>query len=104
MIKTNGAEFKKFYSDPLWDNGSYHDDVVFKVNDVISDLEYIKDTDIIEFEGGFIVTEGEVTKDLEKVFLQWRKDQTNVIVAVQIPKDKLVDLQAFIKSISGEIL
>ena len=105
MIKTNGAEFKKFYSDPLWEDGCYHDDVLFKINGVESDIpEEIKDTDLIEFEGGFFMTGDDVSLDFEKIFLKWQKAQTDVIVAVQVPKDKLMDLQTFIKSISGEVL
>ena len=52
MVKTNGAEFKKFYSDPFWDNGCYHDDVAFKINGKVpsSDLNIpniIGDTDVV---------------------------------------------------------
>jgi hypothetical protein len=110
MIKTNGAEFKKFYNDPLvWVNECYHDDVAFKINGKtppfsLDMAEDIKDTDIIEFEGGFIVTGEEVTQDFGETFLVWQKAQTAVIVAVHIPKDKIADLQAFLKNISGEIL
>lgn len=107
MIKTNGAEFKKFYNDPLvWVNGCYHDDVAFKVNgvSVVNVTENLKDTDIIEIDGGFIVTDEDITEDFEKTFLVWQKAQTAVIVTVQIPKDKVADLKAFLKNISGEIL
>jgi len=109
MVKTNGAEFKKFYSDPFWDDGCYHDDVAFKINGKVPhpDLDIpniIGDTDVVEFEGGFIVMGDDSTFDFEKTFLNWKKEQTMVTVVVWVPRDKLVDLQAVVTDLQGEIL
>ena len=107
MIKTSGAEFRRFYNDPLWEEGCYHDDVAFKINGKSVeniDTDELMDTDIVEFEGGFVIDDKEDTLEFEDVFKSWKKKQTVAIVIAEIPKDKLPDLYIYIKSISGEIL
>ncbi|MDY0362672.1 MAG: hypothetical protein RBR08_14570 [Desulforegulaceae bacterium] len=107
--KISGYEFKKFYEDPIaWPDGCWHEEAVLKINGEKMDLniDFIKDTDEIEFIEGVVYTEDDVVSigTLEESFLKWRNAQDTVFVLVQVDKNLLDSVSAAIRNAGGTIL
>jgi len=108
MIKTTGAEFKRFYDDlEVWTDETYHDDVVLSVNDFGStehwDADLIKPADKIVIESGCMVYEGDKTRDICAVFKAWRKKQTVQVFSVEIPNNHIESFKKIVKTLKGRI-
>ncbi len=106
MIKTTGAEFKKFYNDKVyWKNSTWHTDGEFAVEgeyvDEDYDLNSFKDTDRITIYGGIVyfAEEEDESKSIEfeKYFRKWKKEQTEELVLVQIQKEDVDKLKTVLK-------
>lgn len=91
-IETTGKTFKFFYTDKEWWVGDcYHDDEVIYVNGVEThDLcsENIPDDSIVRIEGGEIIDHPRYEGfGLDDFFELWLKEQTNMTLLIQFPKE-----------------
>lgn len=110
-LKTNGCEFKAYYSDPVnWPDGAWHDDILILVDGIEvsngTDLTVIKDTAKVEIHAG-VVYSNENDHDpvsMETHFRRWRKRQEVRQVLVEIDPARLKELKVIIKSIGGKVL
>lgn len=108
MIKATGLEFKQFYNNKkVWADDAYHDDLELYINgsqwNGDTDLEVVGDTDKINIGSGVIVYQDGSYDDFCKIFRNWRKKQTTVILMVECPKEKAQILEAGIKGLGGRI-
>lgn len=115
MIKTTGAEFKRFYSDPeVWKDGYYHEEEEILVDgkecyDEFGcydlDLSAVADDARIEFQHGVILNkDNDPVTGFDTAFKKWKKKQTTVSFMVEAPKDKLEAIVAAIKADGGKVL
>jgi hypothetical protein len=110
MVKTNGAEFRRYYADPaFWPDGAYHDDAIVCVNgveEVDFDADAIPDAAVVSIEGGgvfgFAANDGD-PPSMEAHFKRWRKTQTTAVFTVECPKDKFDAVKAAIKAAGGKV-
>lgn len=121
-VKTTGAQFKRFYSDPaFWpDNngGTWHDEVNLIVDGIhsshIDDFDFatIPDHAHVTIDTGIVF--GATTPrgiglnpegvSLETYFRRWLKLQSTTTVLVQAPRDKLPAIEAAIQAAGGRVL
>lgn len=108
--KTTGAEWKRFYNDKTaWPEGFWHDDEIMTLNGEEPpedwDLGEVADTAALSILAGVVFNaEGDSVASLESHFKKWRKQQNTASVAVEIPKDKLDELKALVKTIGGKVV
>jgi len=114
--KTTGAEFKRWYTGPYWEgNGMWHEEEIITVNggevgELDSDLNSVEDTDVLTISGGIIYDDDAIpydpenSKDFEKEFRKWRKQQNFVILLVQVPKSFEGELRDYLKTLKGKVL
>jgi len=109
IIKTTGAELKKFWDcdDPtVWPNGSQVDGMYWELNGVEQsdvDIHELKDTDIVKFEG-VMLYDDERYSDLAGVMRKWRKAQNEVTLIVQLPTEQQAAFEEFLKGLKGRIV
>lgn len=110
-IKTTGAEWKKYYSDPLaWPDGAYHDYEELFADGVFSDgqfdLSEVSDNSRIEFSKGvFYRDENSEGVSLEAHFRKWLRAQTRcILVVVEIDIAKLDEFVIAAKVLGGKII
>ncbi|MPQ71466.1 hypothetical protein [Pseudomonas sp. MWU12-2323] len=107
-IKTTGAELKKFWSntDPqFWPKDSFIDGMWWEVNGVEKDdvdVELLADADLVLVEGAIVMEEDD--KDFASVLKKWRKAQTHVTLAIEIPTQHEEALVEFLKGVKGKII
>lgn len=110
--KTNGAEFKRFYSDatywPADDGETFHEGENVLVNGVeyIGEYDTMADDAAVTIDGGIIVGpefDGN-GPSFESYFKRWRKLQTTATLVVEIDRSKEDALRAAIKAAGGKIL
>jgi len=103
-VKTNGAEFKRFYNDPeFWpdDQGdTYHEDEVMVVNGkALDELEVsaLADTDAITLSGGVVYSPHWPRHDapsFETYFKRWRAKQREHYLVMKVDAAKLDAVKA----------
>lgn len=111
-IKTTGAEFKAWlaadwgHPDATWDD--YELDIDGKVHLEYDDAKIADDATVTIKSGTITIpapTTGRRRKDqtLDAVahFKTWREQQGLAICVARIPKDRLVEVHNFIKSVGG---
>lgn len=108
--KTTGAEFKKFYSDPVfWPDGVWHDDEVVLVDGVAQDdldPDMIPDASKVVIECGVVFLhddDGEGVA-LDTYFRRWLKVQTTRSLVVEVSAEKLDAVVAAIKAAGGKVI
>lgn len=107
-IKTNGAELKRFWANTdaqFWPENSYVDEMYWQVNgedmeDV--DVENLADTDVVVVEG--YIFYGQTPKDFTGVMKKWRKLESHVTLAVELPAEHEEAFKTFLKSLKGRII
>lgn len=108
MIKTLGAEFKRFYhDDQAWPDGAWHDDELLLVNGDVwtQEVTEIPDDAIVNLSGGAVYdlpNGGEPSMELH--FSRWRKRQTTTTILVECDLAKLDDVKAAVKAAGGRVL
>ena len=108
MIKTLGAEFKRFYDDETaWPDGAWHEDELLLVNgeEWTKGITEIPDNAIVNLSGGAVLglpNGGEPSLELH--FGRWRKRQTTTTILVECGLDKLDDVKASIKAAGGKVI
>ena len=110
MIKTTGAEFKAFYSDPKWwPEGVFHEEAEIIINgeqsDDDTDLYAISDDAKISLKNGFVTNEnGDDLGSFENFFRKWRNKQKTMIIVAKVSRDKLDDVISAIKAAGGRVV
>lgn len=107
-INTTGAEWKRFYADPIaWPDGSYHDDVLALVDgkhEEDADLGALKDHARIEIKSGYVMFGDGRDVDLVEHFSKWQSEQTMCSGAFTAPKEKMAEIHAAIVAAGGVVL
>lgn len=111
MIRTNGAEFKKFYSDAnYWKNGIYHEEELIEVDGVElnadDDFNEIPDTAHVRVSYGVVYADENNHNELcsfESYFRKWRKEQRTDCFVVKCTKESSDELKVLIKAHGGQI-
>lgn len=109
--KTNGAEFKRFYSDSaFWPDGAWHEDVTFLVDgqqaDDSVDMSAVADGAEVTIDGGIVLgaqPEGR-EPSVETHFKRWRKLQTTKTLVVEVDAAKLEAVLQAIKAAGGKVV
>lgn len=110
MIKTNGAEFRRYLvDDAAWPEGTWHDDEFITVDGVEwvweADIESIPDNAILSLTGGVVCgLPGDLMPSMESHFKKWRKSQTTTTILVECDLSKLGDVKAAVKVAGGKIV
>lgn len=109
MIKTTGAEYKRYLNDDaFWPEGVYHDDELLTVNNKEwtweADIESIEDSAVVRLNGGVVLSpSGKVIKNMESHFKSWRKNQKATTFIVECGLDRLDELKAAIEAAGGKV-
>lgn len=103
-VKTNGAEFKRFYNDTtIWpeDQGdTYHEDEVVVINGKAVDeldVSTLADTDALTLSGGVVYSPSwprHEAPSFETYFKRWRAKQREHYVVVKVDAAKLDAVKA----------
>ncbi len=110
MIKTSGAEFKRFYNDDkTWPEDSWHEGEWIVVNgeewDFMKEIDEIPDVAVVKLSGGVVRDLPDGTEpSLEAYFKRWKKRQTSMTIVVECDVSKLKDVKAAIKAAGGKVL
>lgn len=109
-VKTNGAEFKRYYSDPIaWPDGAWHDGAVITVDGKDDeehgiDLTAVVDGAAISIEGGEICDHPAGDISMETHFKRWRKAQATEAVVIEFDKSKRGEVVAAVKAAGGRVV
>ena len=108
MIKTNGAEFKRFYNDETaWPDGAWHEDELLLVNgdECEAGIDTIPDNAIVNLSGGavFGLPSG-AEPSMELHFKNWRRRQTATTILVECDLTKVDDVKAAVKAAGGKLM
>jgi hypothetical protein len=110
MIKTSGAEWKRFYTDPsVWKEGCWHEDETVDIDGLASDedLAIVADEAKVTLIGGVFFPSADGNPDemlsLELVFRSWRKRQTTVFLSVECSRDKEASIREAIEKAGGKV-
>ena len=106
-MKTTGAEWKRFYTDPIaWPDGAWHEEEEITIDgreppDDI-DLADVSDSASMTVSGGivFMSRNDDEGPTLELHFKRWRKAQKTVVLAIEVPRD-LADAVALAVAAAG---
>jgi hypothetical protein len=117
--KTTVAEFTAFYNDPeVWANEAWYEDATLSIDgkevpdetDWSTVPESLGAASTLVINGGVLLRpkkKGSMSNtdafDFEAVFKRWRKAQTTATVVASVPKEKLDELKAFLKTIGGKV-
>ncbi len=111
-VKTNGAEFLRFWLSDLWSQGAWVEDEHIRVNgekwDGSDDTDAIQPTDNVEIVTGLVYLcqedyETQKYKNLARVFSTWLKAQSTIKVVVTIDPSYRKALDWFVKECGGKI-
>jgi hypothetical protein len=110
-VKTTGAEFKRFYSDPeWWPKSRWHEGEDVLLNDQPVDefqvnLSDVNDADKLAISGGWVSdNDGGDYGSFENYFRKWRKKQTSVVIQVEVPKEKAESFKSAIRAAGGKVI
>ena len=108
MAKVNmtGAEFKAWLNSDWGHPDTYWDEVEVTINGAITsdpDIDAIADSDRVCVLEGIMLLEGSQDKTLAASthIKRWRQLQNEVHIAVRVPKERVVEFDAFIKTIGA---
>ena len=113
-VKTNGAEFKRFYNDTtFWpeDQGdTYHKNEVLIINgQKVEDLELsaIADTDALTLSGGVVYSPSwprQEAPSFEAYFKRWRAKQREHHLVVKVDAAKLDAVKAALSAVGATFI
>lgn len=109
MIKTTGAEFKRYLNDDtFWPEGAYYDEEVLTVDNREWNCEdgtdAIPDSATVRLFGGVVFSlSGKTMKNMGSHFNKWRKTQKATSFIVECDLDRLDEIKAAIKSAGGKV-
>lgn len=114
-VKTTGAEFKRFYTDPaFWPpEAASHKDNVWHEDELISvdgeqreegfDFDTIPDSAQVTVEGG-VVFGLKDEPSFETYFKRWRKLQSTSVLVVECDVTKLDAVKSAVRAAGGRVL
>ncbi len=109
-VKTNGAEFKRFYDDnEFWPEGTWHEDEDITVGGEIQDggidTETLSDDARITIDGGCVFGPqfDENEPSLETYFRRWRKKQTTASFVVECDIAKVESVKSAVMAAGGKV-
>jgi len=112
-IKTNGAEFKRFYSDPAYwptdEGNTYHDDVLFTVDGAplpeSQSPDEVADDAVLTIEGGAVFGPQFKGREpsFETYFKRWRKEQSTVSFVVECDRALTEAVKTAIRTAGGKV-
>ena len=107
MIKTSGAEYKRFYDDEAaWPDGAWHEEELLLVNgdEWTDEVAEIPDNAIVNLSGGavFGLPNG-AEPSMELHFKHWRKRQTTTTILVECDLAKLDAIKLAVKAAGGRV-
>lgn len=110
IIKTSGAEFKRYYNDEAaWPEGAFHEDALIHVNGVsMGDdgiyVDAIDDNAEVVFESGIVMgLANDADMEMADHFAQWKRAQIFTSVIVDIEPEKLAQLEAAVLAMGGTL-
>lgn len=108
MIKTLGAELKRFYhDDKAWPQDAWHEDETLIVNgdECEAGIDDIPDNATVNLIGGVVygLPNGS-TVSMETHFRNWRKRQTTTTILVECDLAKLDEVKAAVKAAGGRVI
>jgi hypothetical protein len=109
--ESNGAEFKRFYSDPTyWKTWTWHEDAEILIDGKDLDehdipMTAINDSDIVEITGGIVfVEEGDKCgPSVESYFRKWKKEQRTAIMVIECPIGKASEVADAVRAAGGKV-
>lgn len=108
MIKTNGAEFKRFYNDEsAWPETSWHEEETLIVNgdEWTQEILDIPDNATVTILDGVVFgLSTDTNPSMELHFKRWKKRQTTTTILVECDQAKLYDIKVAVKSAGGKVL
>jgi hypothetical protein len=110
MIKTTGAEWKRFYTDDTyWPDGAWWDDGEVRINGEEADSEVslseIPDDCVITVDGGVVIRpDNDDDISIEEYFNLWKKQQTTVTFVVDVPKEHADAVRAAVTFAGGVVV
>jgi len=109
-VKTTGAEFKRYYSDPTaWPDGAWHEDAYITVDGKDSDehdidLTAVSDVALISIDGGALYDNPAGDISMETHFKRWRKAQNTEALVIEFDKSQRDAVIAAVKANGGKVL
>ncbi len=109
-VKTTGAEFKRYYEDPVaWPSGQWHDCDIIEVDGVHNedgvDPGSLDDGASVVIRSGYVIgNDGESIGSLESHFKKWRKNQNTSTLVIECPKEKADEIRALIAKSGAKCL
>lgn len=109
-VKTNGKEWKAFYSDQqLWARDVYHEDEEIWIDGVLVgpdyDLDKVHDNAVVKVIGGTVYSDYESPIDtLEGYFKRWRRAQKFSTLIISVPKEHENHFRELTKKFGGKVL
>lgn len=108
MIRTTGAEYKRFYNDDeAWPADTWYEDESMEVNgENWDDREVVEipDDAIVKLSGGIVLGHpGGTEPTLETHFRRWKKLQTTATFVVECDLAKVENVKAAIKAAGGKV-
>jgi hypothetical protein len=91
-IEISGKEFREFFESNLWEEDTWYDDAVIRVNGNIEEdivAEDIENHDLVIIEGGEIRDHSKYESyTLERFFDVWHSQQTHTTLVIEFPKER----------------
>mgnify|MGYP006998740667 FL=1 len=111
-LKTNGAEFKRFYNDAaFWPEGAWHEDEDIEVNgsplSEDSGIEEVPDDAVVKIAGGAVIGLPGCENggpSFEGYFKKWRRVQNTASFVVECDKANLDALKVAIRAAGGKVV
>lgn len=109
VIKTTGAEWKKFYGDSdYWKEFTVDDEILTvngdRVDEYLFDETKLNDDDRVVVDGGWVDDPNSDRQyTLSAFFSKWKKSQTVTFLVIEIPNTKAKEIKALIKANGGKI-
>lgn len=110
-VKTTGAVWNRFYSDPkAWPDGAYHDDTVLSINgkeEPDAELEKLAPDATVEIRCGFVILPNGSDTSMSAHFMKWQTEQAGAGVSFgsfRVSKDKLESVRLAVLAAGGELI
>lgn len=106
VVKTTGAELKRFWASPLPDDQWFEDEIIVvdgKQFDALQDdVHGIADEASVTLEGGFVAHDPK-ERSVEAVFKAWRKAQNTITLNIEFPRTDEARVLAALKGLGIKV-
>ena len=111
MVKTTGAEWKRFYTDPTaWPDGAWHEEEEITIDGEPAhedaDLNDVADSASMTISGGivFMTNDADEGPTMETHFKRWRKLQNTVFLAIEVPRELADSVALAVAAAGGRVI